>query len=221
MLKKFFQKKRTPTVISPEHEKNQFIEDNLEIIKYSLSQKKLPIVSLDQSWHNIKGILQDDELLKLEAQVMEDLKRRGQITHDINENINAKSVLVSKILELSEHLVDEDSDIDDMIKAKEALIHANDEISKLELEAVQLEEILESTNHDLIERAVIKAYTIMMNYRDQANSLEDEIDHLRKKLLEKTEERKSVATNHNQLYNYLHDVVGYEYVNKMDKIVGE
>ncbi len=220
MIKKFLQRRR-PQHMPPELEKNQFIEEHIEAIKTSLNSKKLPIVSLDQSWHNIKELLYDDRLSELEVQVVEDLKRRGQITHEINENIHSKSKLVSKILDLSKNLTDDENDIDEMIRAKEALIQANDEINNLELEAIELEGILESTNHELIEIAVIKAYTIMMNYRDQANELESEIDELRKTMLEKSEARKQIAANHNQLYNYLHDVVGYEYVNKMDKIVGE
>ncbi len=60
----------------------------------------------------------------------------------------------------------------------------------------------------------------MKDCKEESATLDQEIQYLRNELLQKTSQKKVCDKKYTELYQYLHNIVGYEYVNKMDKIAG-
>ncbi|OON97060.1 MAG: hypothetical protein ATN31_08800 [Candidatus Epulonipiscioides saccharophilum] len=215
MLKKLFSKRK----------KNSIDDLYLEQMKASLRNKDLPIVVLDNSWHQIKTLIADDNFQKLEEQLMDTLKRRGELTNNINKSAVLKNKLLAKILEISDKLNNNVALANnprlekDITLAKENLIKLNEEVDLFKLESMIIEEELNTYNLLLVENTIVKSYNIMTQYRDKTLALDTEIDYYRNILLEKNEERKRYATASQELYDYMHKIVGRNTVEKLDTIM--
>ncbi|OOB76817.1 MAG: hypothetical protein BEN19_03895 [Epulopiscium sp. Nuni2H_MBin003] len=187
-------------------------------MRETLSRQNLPIVSLDTSWYKIKEIIQDNNFTSLEEKIKEGVKKRGQLTCDIEQTYKMKNNLVNKILFLSQQ-EDETSAIE-METAKEALLLLNEQLAQYEKDIVKTEEDLEIDNFNIIEKAVTKSYTMMNEYRKNIVSLDKEIDEYRKLMLSKTQQKQEYEKAQQELYAYLHQVVGHENVDSLDKALG-
>ncbi|OON96975.1 MAG: hypothetical protein ATN36_04405 [Epulopiscium sp. Nele67-Bin005] len=200
-------------------EELSFVE--IERIRMLLRENKLPILTLDNTWYQIKEIVVDRKIESLEKDVNHYLQQQGQLTNDLKEAQVVKTKLMEKILKFSEEAQEHPDDCDDLDAARDALLKNNDIIAKLETKLTNAEQKLESINLELVENVVIKCYGFMEHHKSTRETLELEIDDLRALLLEKTEAKKQSNKDYGQLYNYLHDMMGYKYVDKLDKIVEE
>ncbi|OON99279.1 MAG: hypothetical protein ATN35_13490 [Epulopiscium sp. Nele67-Bin004] len=215
-----FKKFRLRNKNNEEPESLSLYEDDIEQIKILLTTKELPVLILDPNWYKIKQLVVNKNIEALEVKVNEILQRRGQIQVDISDYNKKKQSLIGKILKISEQV---QTNIDEAIaltEAKEALIHANDTIALLEVEAQDIEADLDQSNLELVESTVITTYSQMKDCKEESTTLDQEIQNLRNELLQKTSQKKVCDKKYTELYQYLHNIVGYEYVNKMDKIAG-
>lgn len=217
IFRKLFTRKneQQPTLIDQEH---------LEEMRLSLKTKVLPIVVLDNSWHKIKNIVADREFFDLENKVMDLLKKRGQLTYDIEKATKTKNKLLSQILEISDRLNNTALANNALLEqeitlSRETLLQMNDYLDMFAIESAVVEEDLVTYNLLLVENTVVKSYTIMMEYREKISELDQEIDQYRNLLLLKNSEKKQYETAQQELYNYLHQIVGRSSIEKLDKIV--
>ncbi|WP_305768864.1 hypothetical protein [Candidatus Epulonipiscium viviparus] len=217
IFRKLFTRKneQQPTLIDQEH---------LEEMRLSLKTKVLPIVVLDNSWHKIKNIVADREFFDLENKVMDLLKKRGQLTYDIEKATKTKNKLLSQILEISDRLNNTALANNALLEqeitlSRETLLQMNDYLDMFAIESAVVEEDLVTYNLLLVENTVVKSYTIMMEYREKISELDKEIDQYRNLLLLKNSEKKQYETAQQELYNYLHQIVGRSSIEKLDKIV--
>lgn len=217
IFRKLFTRKneQQPTLIDQEH---------LEEMRLSLKTKVLPIVVLDNSWHKIKNIVADREFFDLENKVMDLLKKRGQLTYDIEKATKTKNKLLSQILEISDRLNNTTLANNALLEqeitlSRETLLQMNDYLDMFAIESAVVEEDLVTYNLLLVENTVVKSYTIMMEYREKISELDKEIDQYRNLLLLKNSEKKQYETAQQELYNYLHQIVGRSSIEKLDKIV--
>ncbi|OON95951.1 MAG: hypothetical protein ATN32_06775 [Candidatus Epulonipiscium fishelsonii] len=216
MFKAFFGKKNKPEEIT-----FTIDQDELKKINEVLENQSIPIIILDNNWYMIKQIIGDKQIDKLEERVHTELKKQGQVNTDIIEYGKIKQVLLDKILRISEQLYANPEMARELDQTGDALLKANDILKELEQEVIDLEGKLEAANFELVKYIVNKSYGLMSEQKHMREILSKEIDELRTTMLEKTEKRKYIGVEYSALYNYFHNLVGHQYVNKLDKIIDE
>lgn len=192
-------------------------------IKALMNQKKLPIVVLDKSWYEVKTLIANELVIEKEKAVLELLKERGALNNSLKEKQAVKQSLMKKVLEASEALNTngDDSKLAELNTLHQAITRLNEEIPAEESRLEEIEALIVETNRELTEEAVALSYTYMDSCKEESKKLEDEIDALRRELLEKTNEKKKYDNMLGTLYHYLHNMVGYKHIDKIDQTLGD
>lgn len=192
-------------------------------LKVLMEQKKLPILVLDKSWYDVKTLIANELIIQKEKIVLELVKERGSLNNSLKENQNVKQNLMKKVLEASEALNNngDESKLLELETLHHAITRLNEEIPKQEARLEEVEKRIDETNRELTEEAVAVSYAYMESCKEESKRLEDEIDELRRQLLEKTNEKKKYDGMIATLYHYLHNMVGYKHIDKIDQTLGE
>ncbi|MGL4737765.1 MAG: hypothetical protein ACRCW2_09965 [Cellulosilyticaceae bacterium] len=223
MFGNFRRKKKNIEASEAKAQVNQVTAQELIQIKQLLASKKLPIVVLDSMWYEIRGVLSHIDVSGQENELKELLKEQGKLTTDLKEYSVVKQNLLQQVLVISQEVNEKGntSKLEELDKTSQAILKLNETIEAQEKRALEVGDAIEKINHELIEKVVIDAYGSMEGYKVQKNTLEVEIDRLRKAVVEKTEEKKKCDESINGIYNYLHKMIGYQYLDKMDRKLGE
>lgn len=194
-----------------------------EYIKSLIEVDKLPLVVLDPSWYEMKKTIQSQELLNREKILNEFIKEQGKLTTDTQEYERVKQNLLQKVLQLSEEVQgkQEERKLSELEKMRQTVLKTNEIIESNEKRLEELEILINRANRELVEEAVRIGYTQMEDYRLHKQALEKEIDELRKQVVLKTEEKKAYEKKFGVTYNYLHKVMGYKYIDKVDSGLGD
>ncbi|MGL4362743.1 MAG: hypothetical protein ACRCSG_05695 [Cellulosilyticaceae bacterium] len=191
-------------------------------LKEVMSKTELPIVILDQNWYNIKPLMQNEELLKKEQKLIEYIKEQGKLTNRLKEDGQIKQNLMKEILESSQRLnMGKDSEVTVLEKLQQGILKINEELKDDESRLEELGGLIKSINLEIIEEIVIKGYEYMEISKMKSKALDEEIDTMRNIMLEKTNIKKKCDEETSILYNYLHNIVGYKHIDKIDHLVGE
>lgn len=192
-------------------------------IKELLQGEKLPLIILDGFWYEIKDFVQTDQIIAEEEKLGQLIKEKGRLTTESLKYDKAKQNLVFKVLEISEEIQCDQNEkkLQELEKSRQAILEINKIIEQNEKRLDELEILIETTNRKIVEEVVIQSYGQIEEYRKRKESLEREIDELRNQVVIKTEEKKTYDKQFGSLYNYLHKIIGYQYINKVDKQLGE
>lgn len=203
--------------------KNDNRDKDLEQIRKLLESKKLPIVVLDHLWYQMRDTLSQTDISEKEKTLKELLKEQGKLVTDIKEYTVVKQNLLQQVLLLSQEINEKGNSekVAELDKTSHGILKINETIEALENRALEVGDLIEETNKQLVESVVLDAYGSMEEYKQKKNTLEEEIDGLRKLLVEKTEEKKKYDQAISGIYNYLHKIIGYQYLDKVDRKLGE
>lgn len=203
--------------------RDKVTDSHLDRITTLLETKKLPIVVLDGMWYEIKDALRHLDVEDEECALKELLKEQGKLITDLKEYAVVKQKLMEQVLVISQE-VNEKGDmvqLEAMDKTSQALLKLNETMEECEKRALEVGELIKQNNKALIERVVVDGYHTMAQHQSRKNDLEKEIDRLRRELVEKTEERKQYDQAIGGIYNYLHKIIGYQDLDKLDCKLGE
>ncbi|MGL4345147.1 MAG: hypothetical protein ACRCTE_08120 [Cellulosilyticaceae bacterium] len=216
-------KKMQQQEVKEESSKNKISDKDLEQIKKLLESKNLPIVILDNLWYQMREALSQSDISEQEKNLKELLKEQATLVTDMKEYTVVKQNLLQQVLVISQEVNEKGNTdkISELDKTSQAILKTNETIEKLEQRALEVGDLIESTNKELIESVVLDAYGSMEDYKHKKNKLEQEIDGLRKQVVEKTEEKKQYDKAISGIYNYLHKMIGYKYLDKVDRKLGE
>lgn len=192
-------------------------------IRGLLQSEKLPLIILDGFWYEIKELVQTDQIIDDEEKLNQLVQEKGRLTTESLKYDKAKQNLVFKVLEISEEIQydQDDEKLHELEKSRQAILEVNKIIEQNEKRLDELEILIEATNRKIVEEVVAKSYGQIEEYRRNKERLEREIDELRQQVVLKTEEKKTYDKQFGSLYNYLHKIIGYQYINKVDKQLGE
>lgn len=203
--KKVEQKKQVPLDVKP------------------LIKEKMPIITLDHSWHQLIKEIKTPEIERLEKKLNDLLKEQGKLNTDYVEYTKLKKEMLDKILALTHEAFDlKSEDASEKIQDQQKMIFKiNEKLATTEprLDIVKAE--IQETNSTLVDESVNVCYEHINKYRGLSHTLDDEIQAIRTILMKKTEEKKLSDKKSEQLYQYLHQLVGPQFIEKLDNIYWE
>lgn len=188
-----------------------------------LSSHKMPIVTLDHSWHQLMAEIKTPSIEKLEKELTELLKIQGKLNTDYIEYTKMKKNMLDTILDLTHEAFELKSPeaIKKIEDQQKMILKINSKLESVEKELDDLPTKIQKINGDLLEHSVNICYEYMNEYKSESQKLDEEIQVLREEVLKKTERKKSYDEKVEQLYQYLHQSVGPDFIEKLDRIYWE
>lgn len=199
------------------------IKQKNDYLKQVMNQYRLPILVVDPQWYTIKPLVQNDVLLKKEKCLLEYVKEQGTLTNQLKEDQLVKQNLMKDVLTASQTLNEygDESKLHELETLQQGIIKISEAIKKYEGRLETLEELIEQENREIIQEIVSIGYEQMESYKAESQEIQAEIDQLRELMLQKNAEKKKLDEANVALYQYLHNVVGYKHLDKVDKVLGE
>lgn len=197
---------------------------NDENIRGIVSGKRVPILTLDEKWHALFLNEEKTPIIKeLEAKLNSLLKKQGKLVTDIkgmralkpklmggiinnmNPDTSKEGLRKGKILDKNQKLIKE-------LGSKLSI--AEDELTELPYEIKRVNEQL------MIESAKI-CYARIKNNRDKITSYERWIEKTRNELKERLIDKQELEESNSMIYSYMHDVLGADMLEMLDKDIGK
>lgn len=188
-----------------------------------LHHKKLPIVLLDPLWHAIRKQIQNQSIKQNENTLQELLKEQGRLNNDYKEYNKVKQNFLKEILNISGQIQD-DGDarkIAELNKLHQSTLSANQKIETIEVRIQEVEKEIEEVNEELVKEMLAIGYEYIDRAKTKQVELENEINSLREQMLKKTAEKKQSESFSKDIYNYMHNIVGRQEVETLDKALWE
>lgn len=198
---------------------NQEVNIKKTYIKEILRTKKLPIVLLDPLWHSIREQIVSESISKNEAILQGLLKEQGKLTNDYKDYGVVKQNFLKQILALSGelHKVGDTDKIEELNKLHESTLGANQKLEIIEKRLDEVETEIEEVNREIIEEIIAIGYEYVTLCKENSERLEKEITKLREQVVSKTNEKKKNEQIVKGIYNYMHNVVGQNQIEVIDK----
>lgn len=219
-----FGKKNRKVIVQDEMVDDVEISDKKVELKKSyinevLQNKKLPIVLLDPLWLTVKEQIKSNIISEKEKKLQELLKEQARLNTDYKEYTKVKQNFLKQILALSGELQGEGSTkkIEELNKLHQSTLEVNNRLEGIEERLEVVDEEVKSTNKELIEEMIAVGYEYIEVHRLKEVKLEAEIAALREEMLKKTNEKKQSEKFLKDIYNYLHNIVGQQQIEIIDK----
>lgn len=214
-----FKKHKVKTNEQGENISNYRVELKKEYIRDVLKNKKLPIVLLDPLWHSMSDTIKTKFIKEKEAVLQELLKEQGRVSTDLKEYNVVKQNFLKQIIILSDEVQNggDNKKLDELNKLHQSVLTANNKIEELETRLTEVGDEINQTNHAIIEEMVAVSYEYIEAYKKKEDELEKEIEALRSEMLNKTNEKKEAEKVQKNIYNYMHNMIGRQYVEVVDK----
>lgn len=190
----------------------------IEEVKKNIVHKNVPIVILDERWHQLFPEKdKTPEIKRLEKNLGELLKRQGQITNDLKSLKKIKADLMKEIIDNSEtDTISESKREKLMARNQKLVLEAKDKIEELEQEEVEIPRKIREANVALVVEGVDVCYKrIHQNYKD-IQLLGKWINEMRVELKKKVLIKQDKEIKNNEIYSYMHDVLGPEVMELFD-----
>lgn len=192
--------------------------DKAEELFRGISVGKIPIVVLDERWHEMFRYIQKPRLVKkLEDEVNSLLKKQGQINNDLSEVKKIKNKLMQKIVDNMEDSGDEKT----VDASQKLILECNEKLAKLEDEQMAVPYKLKNANEQLLVAGMEQAYLELGRRRAEAESLSAEIEAARARLREQLIQKQELEEQNTIIYSDMHDILGAELMEIFDKKYGQ
>ncbi|WP_058486263.1 hypothetical protein [Defluviitalea phaphyphila] len=185
-----------------------------------LRKNNVPILILDNVWHNIfPPEKKTKKILKLEERLNDLLKEQGKLNNDLKGYIKLKKNLMDRILELTTEAFTNENEMakKEMERNQKNILEINRKTEEIQKRLEIIPQEIQETNGTLLEESVKICYKDMKEHQEILNELNIWIENtrniLKKKIAEKTEREEKVT----QIYSYLHDLVGPDVLEYLDK----
>jgi hypothetical protein len=184
-----------------------------------VKDKKLPILTLDNRWHELFTEEQKTpEIIELEQKVNNLLKKQGKMVNDIKDMKKLKTGLIKEIV------VNMDIGTDIIGKAKEKKLDKNkqyiNEINgKIDAAMDELSEIpyqIKEVNEALMAESIKNFYEQLEMNKTELKEVADWIAEIREELKRKILVKQDLEEKNARIYSYMHDILGAELMEAFD-----
>jgi len=185
-----------------------------------VKNKKLPILTLDSRWHELfPDEKKTHRIRDLEQKLIKLLKTQGKLVNEIKDMKNLKKSLMSEIV------ANMDIENDSKSKSKEKKLdrnknYINELNKKMDNASNRLADLpyeIKRVNEELLVESIKNGYDRIHDNQEDLSKISDWIIKTREELKRKIVLKNDMETTNKQMYSYLHDVLGPEIIEAIDK----
>ncbi|MCH5262237.1 MAG: hypothetical protein J1F42_04935 [Lachnospiraceae bacterium] len=191
-----------------------------EVFEPALIGKKIPILTLDNKWHQL--FTQSDytsEIKQMEHELNNLIKRQGKVIDENKEIKKLKKKLMDEIVVVADELVRDPSSKKlekKQDECKRLLTECNEKLDANEEEMVELPRQINRLNKKLMLATMDVCYRRLQKSTQELNEIEDWIGNIRRELKKKVIRKQEKEATINKLYSYMHDIFGPEVIELFD-----
>lgn len=190
-----------------------------EAYKNALQGKKIPILTLDNKWHQLFTQTKPmPELKRLSDELNELLKKQGKLNTDIKGIRNLKKKLMDEIVTLRDEAIQTNQpNIEDKIDQHKKLIQdCNDKLDAYQDELLDLPAEIEQINFQLMILSMEACYERIAINEVDIQDISEWITEIRIELKKKLVRKQEMEQDNHELYSYMHDIFGADVVDLFD-----
>lgn len=191
-----------------------------EAFEPALIGKKIPILTLDNKWHQL--FTQSEytpEIKQMEHELNNLIKRQGKVIDENKEIKKLKKKLMDEIVVIADELVRDPSSKKlekRQDECKRLLTECNEKMDANEEEMVELPRQINHLNKKLMLATMDVCYRRLQKSTQELNEIEDWIGNVRRELKKKIIRKQEKEATINKLYSYMHDIFGPEVIELFD-----
>ena len=185
-----------------------------------LKGKDIPILVLDNKWHQLFGLLNNTpEIAVMELKIKELLKERAVLTSDTKKLIKGKKILMSDILILRDEIGESEDEekISNMKKKVKLLEECKKKINDNKIELQKLPGEIDSINRKLMAETMNMCRSVTKKNLREVDDISQWVSYIRDELKEKLIRKKEDEFINNQMYVFLHNLLGKDIINVIDE----
>lgn len=192
----------------------------MELEERIIRRNKIPILPFDPEWKSNFQEHMTKDMKKIIQELTDKVAEEKQAIHQLKICKKEKKYLMEKILQWSDEANTNNNDqaLIQLEAAKEEILKINDNIDALQFRLEMLPKEIEQLNFRLLKETIRLAYEDIRQGSERAKTLMEEILELRKRLTEKWDEKIHVENRIHGLYSYLHNTLGHEETDKLDRL---
>lgn len=184
-----------------------------------LSQVQIPVLTLDERWHTVFADHEKSQAMcNLEKQLNDTIKLQGKLVTDIKEMRKLKSKLMDQILNNMGTTTGNKEVLRSkkVGKSKELIQDINDKILENEMKISDIPREIKQINYQLMLESMKVCYERMTENTEEIKKLEKWILNARNELKEKLLDKQEREMKNQQIYTYMHDVLGAQAMELFD-----
>ena len=187
-----------------------------EAYRAALIGKKIPILTLDHTWHKLFTQTGDDpQIHKLEEELNELLKRQGKLNSEIKSLNSYKKKLMQEIVSIME-LPDSPEKEKKMDENKRLIEESNGKIEEYKDELMDMPKQINDTNIELMLATMNVCYDKIKKNTQDIDEINKWIQDFRVQLKRKVITKQQKEIWNNELYSYMHAIFGPDVIEMFD-----
>ncbi len=181
--------------------------------------KKTHLLVLDQKWHQLFKGRKPLRIAALEKELNQLLKKQGTYTTELKEYSGLKKKMMDEIMGSMGQAHDDDdpSAKKQMERNKNYIEQINKKLEHHQAGLSDLPEKIAETNKKLVNATMKHFYHTMREKKEKAADLEKDVVRLKQEISETIIKRDEAKEEYQKLYGYIHDVVGFDIIEKYDR----
>ena len=190
-----------------------------EAFRSALSEKKIPILTLDNKWHQLFTQQEcTDEIRDMECELNGLLKRQGKVNEKKREIRKLKKKLMDEIVLLADEM-EGGATLrleKEMETHKRLVAECNDKLKECDEEMLELPGQIVQLNNRLMLETMEICYRKLHKNTEELEEIEEWISNIRRELKKKVVRKQEKEMMNHQLYSYMHDIFGPDVINMFD-----
>lgn len=190
-----------------------------EIFIPALEGKKIPILTLDNTWHKLFTQTEPTkEILEYEAKLNELLKKQGQINTTTKEIKNLKKKLMDEIVETMNELENnENQKAEKKLEEKKKLIEdCNQRLEQYNDDLLELPRLIDNVNYQLMLETMEVCYDQIQANNEEIEEISQWITSIRIELKKNVVRKQQKEIRNQNFYTYMHKIFGADVIDIFD-----
>lgn len=173
-----------------------------------LQGKKIPLLILDQKWHQLFLDDKPKEIERLEQKLNKHLATQGRLNQELKELKVLKTKLMKNIVVNMDEIGEHGQESRKLSEDRRLITEINDKREDEEVQMEKLQGEMEEDNFLLMVQTMEYCYRIMNSNEAEREQLVVKIAQMRTELKTKIYRRESIEEQNRGIYAYLHDIFG-------------
>jgi hypothetical protein len=193
---------------------------NDEEFRKALSDRKVPLLVLDQKWHRLFAVHgKTEEIKQTENDLNTLLARQGKLNTDLKNYKTVKNKLMSSIVQNMDGTTDEQMDAareKKLDEDKRLIDETNQKIDEIEEELLEIPNHIRHVNSELMIQSMDYFYEKLRVNQEESEEIDAWIKQVRIDLKKNIIRKQNRDINNREIYAYLHDILGAQVIDLFD-----
>lgn len=181
-----------------------------------LHGKRIPLLILDQKWHQLFLDNKPKEIERLEQKLNKQLATQGKLNQELKDMKVLKKKLMKNIVVNMDEIGEHGQETRKLQEDRRLITEINDKMEAEELQLEKLQGEMEDDNFLLMVETMEYCYRIMNSNETEREDLVIRIAQMRTELKTKIYRREVIEEQNRGIYAYLHDIFGAQVVDIFD-----